>query len=74
VARLGRWTPGTASCPPLDEVEGVERRLRLRREEEVGERLLLGPVTLLEAPARSAFDQFRNPAIGPRWDQCAGYD
>ena len=57
VARLGRGTSGTASCPPLDEVERVEGRLRLRREEQVGERLLLGPVALLEAPARSAFDQ-----------------
>ena len=57
VARLGRRASGTASCAPLDEIECVEGRSRLRREEQVGERLLLGSVTLLEAPARSAFDQ-----------------
>ena len=49
LARLRRRAAGTAAGPPLDEVERVERRLRLRREEQVGERLLLGPVALLDA-------------------------
>ena len=52
---------GPASRPPLDEVERIEGGLRLRREEEVGERLLLGATPLLEAPARSALDQVEGP-------------
>ena len=57
LARLGRRPTGSAARAALDEVERVQRRLRLGREEEVGESLLLGPVALLEAPARGAFDE-----------------
>ena len=64
-ARLGGRATGTAPGAPLDEVERVERGLRLRREEQVGERLLLGPVALLDAPRLGAFDQVERP-VGRR--------
>ena len=60
-ARLGGRATGASAGTPLDEVERVERRLRLRREEQVGERLLLGPVALLDAPGLGAFDQVERP-------------
>ena len=64
-ARLGGWAAGSAAGAPLDEVERVERRFRLRREEQVGERFLLGPVALLDRPRLGAFDQVERP-VGRR--------
>ena len=55
--RLGVGHPDTALRAALDEVEGVDGRLRLRAREEVGERVLLGAVALLERPGRSALDE-----------------
>ncbi len=48
----------------LDEVERVDRRLRLRPGKEVGERVLLRPVALLERPGGGAFDQVERPVRG----------
>ena len=58
---LGLGQPREAAEPPLDDVERVDRRLRLVAREELRERVLLGGVALLEAPARRALDQLERP-------------
>ena len=47
--------------PPLDHVEGVDRRLRLGAGQQLGERLGLGGIALLERPRRRALDQLERP-------------
>ena len=50
--RLRLGDPDALLDPPLDEVERVHPGLRLRAGQEVGERVLLGGVALLDRPAR----------------------
>ena len=47
--------------PPLDHVEGVDRRLRLGTRQQLGQRLGLGGIALLERPRRRALDQLERP-------------
>ena len=56
-ARLYFRHADTSLLTPLDEVEGVDRVLRLRRGQQAGDRVLLGAVALLERPLRRALDQ-----------------
>src|SRR5207342_2294392 len=56
-ARLYFRHADTSLLAPLDEVEGVDRVLRLRRGQQVRDRVLLGAVALLERPLRGALDQ-----------------
>ena len=52
------WTADVLLGPPLDQVVGVERRLRLPAREQLGDGVFLAGVALLDAPTRSgAFDQ-----------------
>ena len=44
-------------CAPLHEIEGVHGGLRLRTGQELGERVFLRPIALLERPGRGALDQ-----------------
>ena len=52
--------------PPLDEVEGVHPGLRLRAGQEIGERVLLGGVALLDRPLGRAGDQVEGAVRGER--------
>ena len=57
-ARLGVRPADVLLGAPLDEVEGVERGLRLSARQQLGDRVLFGRVALVEAPAgRGALDQ-----------------
>ena len=56
-AWLGVGHADTALRAALDEVEGVDGRLRLRAGKELGERVLLRAVALLERPRRRALDE-----------------
>ena len=59
--RLGLGEPRRALEAPLDDVERVDRGLGLVPRQELGERVLLGRVALLEAPAGGALDQLERP-------------
>src|SRR4029079_2088109 len=71
----GRRLPREA---PLDDVERVERRLRLGPGEQLGGGILLRAGSLLEAPPRPPFDQLKRPvgrgrlAVHRVVDPCAG--
>ncbi len=63
VTGLSVGQAGPALGTALDEVVRVQRRLRLAAEQQVGDRLLLGAVPLLDRPARRPFDQVER-AVG----------
>jgi hypothetical protein len=63
LARASRW----ALRAPLDQVEGVERGLRLPAGEELADGLFLGGVPLFQRPAgEGAFDQLERLVRGRR--------
>ena len=64
--RLRVGNPDALLDAPLDEVERVDAGLRLRAGEQVGERVLLGGVALLDRPAGGAGDQLERAVRGER--------
>ena len=64
--RLGFELGGRTLHATLDDVESVDRRLRLGAGKELGERVLLGEVALLERPGGGAFDEVEGAMRGGR--------
>ncbi len=63
-SRLRVRDRGRALDPALDDVVGVDRRLRLVPRQQLGERLLLRCVPLLHRPSCGALDQLECPVRG----------
>ena len=65
-ARLGVRLADVLLGAALDEVEGVERGLGLAAGQELGDRVFLGRIALLQAPFARAFDQVERHVGGRR--------
>src|SRR5262249_41050159 len=69
LADRSRLNPGSrcgSLCAALDEIERIEGRLRLRAWHELGDRLLLASVALVDRPGRGASQQLEGDVRGGR--------